>query len=294
MNNHTQTTVLVAGATGYLGGHVCRALKESGYRVKALARNRAGLEPVLPFVDDIFVGQATNDATLEGLCEGVDVVFSSIGIHGSIPRKITVWDVDYGANTNILRRAQAAGVRHFIFISVMNAEVMREAIQVAEARERVGDALRDSGMTWTLLRPTGFFNDLKEFFDMIDRFGRAWLVGDGSARSNPIHGADLAGIVAQAISDSRWHNGVFDVGGPDVCSMREIVEMVFECADKPVKLHAIPPGLARVFAALIQPFHSGMADFLRFFMYEMLNDGIGETHGDRHMRDFFAALARKE
>ncbi len=116
MNNHTQTTVLVAGATGYLGGHVCRALKQAGYRVKALARDRARLESVLPYVDEIFVGQATDDATLEGLCEGVDVVFSSIGIHGNIPRKITAWDVDYGANMNILRRAQAAGVQHFLYL----------------------------------------------------------------------------------------------------------------------------------------------------------------------------------
>ncbi len=164
---------------------------------------------------------------------------------------------------------------------------------MAEARERVGDALQDSGMTWTLLRPTGFFNDLEELFDMIDRFGRAWLIGKGTAQSNPIHGADLAEIVAQTIGDSRWHNGAFGVGGPDICTMREVVEMVFECAGKPMKLHAIPPGLARILAALIQPFHPGAADFLRFFMYEMLYDGIGETHGDHHTRDFFAVLTKR-
>ncbi len=291
MNNHAQTTVLVAGATGYLGRHVCKAVKQAGYRVKALARDPARLESVLPFIDEVFVGQATDDATLNGLCEGVDVVFSSIGIHGNIPRKITVWDVDYGANMNILRRAQTAVVQQFIFISVMGAEVMRERIQVAEAREQVGDAMRTSGMTWTLLRPTGFFNDLEGFYEMINRYGHAWLVGDGAARSNPIHGADLAEIVAQTIEDSRWHNGAFGVGGPDIYTMREIVQTVFECAGKPMKLHAIPPGLARAFATLIHPFHPGAADFLRFFMYEMLNDGIGEIHGVHHIRDFFASLA---
>jgi uncharacterized protein YbjT (DUF2867 family) len=293
VKNHAGTTVLVAGATGYLGGYVCRALSEAGYRVKALTRDRGRLEPVLPYVDEVFVGQATDDATLNSLCQNVDVVFSSIGIHGSISRKITVWDVDYGANMNILRRAQASGVRQFIFISVLNAEVMRKTIQVAEARERVGDAVRTSGMTWTLLRPTGFFNDLEGFFNMINGKGRAWLIGKGNAMSNPIHGADLAEIVVQTIGDPHWHNAAFGVGGPDICSMREIAEMVFESIGKPVKISTLPPGLMGLLASIIQPFHTPGADFLRFFTYEMINDGIGEPHGTHHMSEFFAALAKR-
>ena len=294
MNNPTQTTVLVAGATGYLGGHVCQALKEAGYHVKALARDPGRLGRAQPFVDEIFIGQATDDTTLESLCEGVDVVFSSIGIHGNLPRKPTVWDVDYGANLNILRRAQAAQVKHFIFVSVLNAEVMRETIQAAEARERIGDAMRASGLTWTLLRPTGFFNDLEIFFNTIERQGRAWLVGDGAARSNPIHGADLARIVAQAIQDPRWHNGAFGVGGPDTCAVREIVEMIFDSLGKPLKISAIPPALVRVFATVVQPIHPVAADFLRFFIYEMLHDGIGDPYGTHHIRDLFAALAERK
>ena len=293
MSRHEATTVLVAGATGYLGGHVCRALKQDGYRVKALTRDLARLEPVRPFVDEVFVGQATDNATLEGLCDGVDVVFSSVGIHGKMPRKITVWDVDYGANMNILQRAQEAGVGHFIFISVLNADVMRPHIQVAEARERVGDAMRASGMTWTLLRPTGFFNDLAGFFDMIRRQGRAWLIGKGEARSNPIHGADLANIVVQAIEDPCWRDGAFGVGGPDIYTMRQIVALAFEALGKPMKLHSLPPWTAHTLASIIGPFHPTAADFLRFFTYEMLEDGVGDPHGDHHISDFYAELAQK-
>lgn len=291
MNDVRQKTVLVAGATGYLGGHVCQALKQADHRVKALVRDPERLGAAGRFADEIFVGQATDDATLDGLCDGVDVVFSSIGLHGSISRKSSVWDVDYAANMNILRRAQAARVEQFIFISVINAPAMRETIQVAEARERVGDALRASGLTWTLLRPTGFFNDLEGFFEMIRRRGRAWFVGDGSPRSNPIHGADLARIVVQAIDDPRWYDGAFDVGGPDTYSMREIAESIFESLDRPAKITTVPPSLVRVLARMIQPFHGPGADFLRFFSYEMLHDGIGEPHGSHHIKAFFDALA---
>ena len=87
--NDGQKKVLVAGATGYLGKFVVEAFKERGYWVRALTRDEARLAEAGPFtapgianddVDEIFVGELTDPSTLDGLMDGIDIVFSSVGI----------------------------------------------------------------------------------------------------------------------------------------------------------------------------------------------------------------------
>jgi uncharacterized protein YbjT (DUF2867 family) len=81
-------TVLIAGSTGYLGRYAVWAFKRRGYRVRALTRSEENLGRIGPFrapavsdaVDEVFVGEVTKPETLEGLMQGVDLVFSSVGI----------------------------------------------------------------------------------------------------------------------------------------------------------------------------------------------------------------------
>ena len=71
--------VLVAGATGYLGGYVARELKARGYFVRALARSPAKLEAIRDCLDEIVEAEVTRPETLAQVCGGIDVVFSSVG-----------------------------------------------------------------------------------------------------------------------------------------------------------------------------------------------------------------------
>src|SRR6185437_16481110 len=115
--------VLVAGATGYLGRFVAKEFKVRGYWVRVLARNPDKLKTPGPFlepaiadlVDDVFVGEVTKPETLRGLCDGIKVVFSSIGISRQRDR-LSYMDVDYQGNRNLLDLAVAAQVRKFVFI----------------------------------------------------------------------------------------------------------------------------------------------------------------------------------
>ena len=72
--------VLVAGATGYIGGFVVKALKAKGYWIRALSRYTAKIDSINEFVEEVFVGEVTQPKSLYGLCNDTDVVFSSIGI----------------------------------------------------------------------------------------------------------------------------------------------------------------------------------------------------------------------
>jgi uncharacterized protein YbjT (DUF2867 family) len=93
--------VLVAGSTGYLGHYVIKELKKHGYWVRALARNPQKLEGVQEDIDEVFVGEVTQPNTLHGVCDGIDVVFSSVGITRQHDH-VTYMDVDYQGNMNLL------------------------------------------------------------------------------------------------------------------------------------------------------------------------------------------------
>ena len=125
--------VLVCGGTGYIGGHVIDGLKENGYWVRGLAREKSKEKLVGKKCDDVFVGEATANETLPGVCDGIDVVFSSIGLHTS-DKKPTLWQLDYQANINIFEEAKKSGVKHCIFISTMGGPAMARQSQLALAR----------------------------------------------------------------------------------------------------------------------------------------------------------------
>ena len=101
--------ILVAGATGYLGRNVVKAFKDRGYWVRALGRSEARLDPIKEFADELFTGEVTDPASLDGLCDGIDVVFSSVGIT-RLKDGLSFEDVDYQGNMYLLTVAESSGV----------------------------------------------------------------------------------------------------------------------------------------------------------------------------------------
>ena len=281
--------VVVAGATGYSGGEVVRALHEAGHWVRALARDASRLGSLRELCDDVFVGEATQPETLGGLCEDIDVVFSSIGIR-HLRRRPTIWDVDCQANLHLVAAAEQAGVADFIFLSVLRGPEMRSTVPVAEARERVVDALAKTKLHWAVLRPTGFFNDMKDFLEMA-RAGRVWLVGDGSARVNPIHGADIGAHVVDMLEHGYDTGHARDLGGPDTFSLREIGELAFRVIDRPPRFGRIPVSFLRLAAALSKPFNQNVAAIVAMFAMLGSADGTAPESGTHHLEDWYRDLS---
>lgn len=280
--------VVVAGATGYLGRHVVRALHAAGHRVRALARDADRLNDVCDLCHEVFVGRAAEADSLAGLCEGADAVFSSLGKR-DFKRRPSLEEVDYQANRNILDRAVEARVGRFLFISAKSADAFRE-MGLSMPREDLVDDLVASGLPWTVLRPTGFFNDMEEMFQMAVK-GTGWVLGDGSVTINPIHGADLAAEVVRRLEDPSAAGAAYDVGGPDVFTMREIVSLAFEVLGKEPKIKSCPLWVIRVIASVARPFHSMLGSMLGAVGRMDRVDMVGAAVGTHHLRDFFEELA---
>jgi uncharacterized protein YbjT (DUF2867 family) len=114
---------MVAGATGYLGNFLVKALHHHGYWVKALTRSEAKLSELRPAINEVFIGEVTKPETLRGLAQEVDVVMSTVGITRQ-KDGLTYQEVDYQGNVNLLREALKSGVRKFIYVSALKAREM--------------------------------------------------------------------------------------------------------------------------------------------------------------------------
>ena len=274
--------VLVAGATGYLGQFVTKALKAKGHWVRALGRSAARLAPVEEYADELFIGEVTDPRSLDGLCDGVDTVFSSVGITRQ-KDGLTYNDVDHLANRNLLAIAEASAVSKFMYVHVLNAERLRHVAMV-QAKQAFVDELKRSGLEHVVICPTGFFSDMEEFLSMA-RSGRVYLFGDGSSRINPIHGADLAGVCVTAL---ETRESQIDVGGPEVLTYREIAELAFDVLGQPEKITCVQkPLVSAAVGALRWLTPAKIYGPLEFMASVMTMDVIGQPHGQRRLADHF-------
>ena len=291
MNHRDLPRVLVAGGTGYIGGGVLEVLQQQSFWVRALCREPNRLrEPSR--CGDIFVGQVTRPETLKGLCQGIDVVFTSIGTR-SLIRKPTIWEVDYQGNLNLLEAAQQEGVKHFIFVSVVHGTEMARLSPIAEAREKVAQAVQESGLDYTIFAPTGFFNDMAEFFFAAQKRGAIRLFGEGGGRINPLSALDFGEEVARVILDSERRNGVREVGGCETFTHRQIAELAFKALEQDPQIHSLPPWAVNLVATLVRPFHYNAYTLFKFFEYiARTPDVTGEALGWRRLENFLANLAQ--
>ena len=285
--------VLVAGATGYLGRFVVQEFSRRGYRVRALVRNPRKLEETGPFlepavmdqINEVFMGEVTRPETLLGLCDDIDIVFSSIGITRQ-KDKLTFRDVDYQGNRNILNIALAKSVKKFIYVSVFNAH-MFEYLGIIKAHEDFVRDLQDSGLDYAVIRPTGYFSDMTEFLRMA-KSGRVYLIGSGGNKLNPIHGADLAKVCVDAVNGRERE---IPVGGPLTYSLKETAELAFSTLGKKPKITRIPPWLAKLAVRVIRPFNKQMSDLVEFFTAAGQSDGVAPTTGTHTLRSYYEEVA---
>lgn len=274
--------VLVAGATGYLGRFLCAEYAWRGHHVTALVRETARAEAL---ADLSIEAEATRPDTLKGIMDGMDLVVSSLGITRQADG-LGYREVDFQANLNLLREAEAAGVKRFAYVHVLNADAM-SGVPLVDAKAAFVAALHASDMPATVVAPTGYFSDMGEILAMAKR-GRVWLFGDGSQRLNPIHGADLAVAVADATEAGR---GWTEIGGPDVMTQGEIARAAFAALGTTPRITHLPDVLRRAALTVLPIIPRRLSGPARFFLTALELDMVAPRFGTRHLADHFATLA---
>ncbi len=274
--------VLIAGATGYLGRFVVQEFKKQGYWVRALARDTARLENLSEYIDEIFTGEVTDTNSLSGVCKDIDIVFTSVGITKQ-KDNLTYMDVDYQGNMNLLEEAKKEGTSKFFYVSVFNAEKMKN-LKGIQAKLKFTDELKESGLDYTIVYPNGFFSDMLDYLKMAKQ-GRGYVFGSGKYRMNPIHGQDLAEVCVNAVTGEKYE---INVGGPDILTHNEILTIAFGSLGKTTKISKIPIWIRNLIVAILKIFTSVKTyGPIEFFMTVLAIDMVAPTYGKHHLKDFF-------
>ena len=274
--------VLVAGASGYLGRYVVETFKKQGYWIRALARNKIKLESISEYIDETFVGEVTDSAALSGICQDIDIVFSSIGITRQKDGR-TYMEVDYQGNMNLLEEAKKEKISKFIYISVFNAQKMGH-LKGVRAKLKFEEKLKNSGLEYSIVYPNGFFSDMLEYLQMAGR-GKAYVFGNGENKINPIHGQDLAERCVEAAGGTEKE---IDVGGPDILSHNQIIALAFESVNKTTRIQRIPIWIRDAIVAILRVVTPvKIYGPLEFFMSVLALDLVAPAYGKHHLKDFF-------
>jgi uncharacterized protein YbjT (DUF2867 family) len=276
--------VLIAGATGYLGRYVTKEFKDRGYFVRVLLRSAKKIDGLLDSTDEIIEAQITEPETLDGICDGIDLVFSSVGITRQ-KDGLTFKDVDYQGNKNLLEVAIKAGVKKFVYVSAFNGPDLRH-LDIIDAHEAFVDELKASDIQYSVLRPTGYFSDMGEVFEMA-RKGRVWLIGDGQNRVNPIHGADLAVACVDAMEGDTQE---IDVGGPEILTWYQVADLAFEVVGKPAKVSRVPGWLTWSALRVAKSFNRHQGELLAFFTTMATTDVVAPPRGTHTLEDHYRRL----
>ena len=265
--------------------------------MRVISRSRERLFEPGPFtapaleagdIDELFIGELTQPETLAGVADGIDLVFSSVGISRQRDG-LTFEQVDYQCNRNLIDLAEAANVDMFAYVSMQGAENIMQ-LAITQAHEKVVSDLRSSSMDYRVIRPCGYFSDMGVLYDMAAK-GRSFLVGKGENLMNPIHGADLAVVCVETIEGGEEE---VEAGGPDIMTQREAAELAFEVIGQPAKISVVPMWVARGFARFIGLLSKQFGDLADFIVTAGEIDGVGPQRGTTTLRSYFEEMHAKK
>jgi uncharacterized protein YbjT (DUF2867 family) len=252
-----ETLVTVFGGSGFLGRHLVRALVREGYRVRPAVRrpDLAGHLQPLGRVGQIHAVQANlrYPASVEAAVRGADVVINLVGVLFERGKQRFEAVHAEGAH-NVAQAAAAAGAK-LVHVSALGADADSPALYgrtKAQGEAAVLATVPDA----TIFRPSIQFGPEDDFFNRFAGMARISpalpLIGGGNTRFQPVFVGDVAQAILRAV-DGRARGGtIYELGGPEVRSFKELMEYVLAVTERKRLLLPLPFGLARFKAHFLQ------------------------------------------
>lgn len=282
--------ILVAGASGALGSEVLKKLHEKNLEIRGLVFSENGSEKIAPYTTDVWKADASKgNIQIKGITKDVTTVISAMGKSVSLftDRGNTFLENDFYANSNLLDDALRHGVKRFVYVSIKGAGEASD-FEIPKTHRMFENALINSGIDYTIIRPVGFFSGLNDLAIMAKR-KLIPIVGDGSARTNSIHQEDLAQVVVNNLFQGP---PVMEVGGPLIHTRLEMAEMIQDKIGG--KILKVPEKIAEWGMFLPEMVDESMAAKLKYFKHITTHDMIGEPHGNITFKQYLDNLELKD
>lgn len=259
------SSIILLGATGTIGRATLSELQAQGHDVTCLVRcgSAANLPAGAKFLE---VDLVDTDAVARVLatCGAAAVISCMASRTGGAA---DAWAVDYQANLNVLKAAQAAGIDHFILLSAIC--VQKPLLEFQRAKRAFETALMASGLRWSIVRPTAFFKSLSGQVKRVQAGKPFLLFGDGTLTAcTPISNRDLARYLVGCLQMPERIDRILPVGGPGpALTPRAQGELLFDLLGKTPRFRHVPVALMDAIIATLSALgrvNTGMAQKTEF------------------------------
>lgn len=253
-----QQLVTVFGGSGFVGRHVVRALVKRGYRVRVAVRrpDLANFLQPIGTVGQIHAVQANlrYPASVTGAVKGSDAVVNLVGIMQEQGRQSFSAVQANGARA-VAQACATVGITRLVHVSALGASA--ESASVYARSKAEGEAAMFASVPGAIvLRPSVMFGPEDTFFNRFASLARMLpvlpLVGGGVTKFQPAFVGDVAETVARAVDGTVQGGRVYELGGPEVQSLRQIVEEVCKVTGRKRLLAPLPFPLARIMGSVLQ------------------------------------------
>ena len=239
--NNASSTILVAGATGFLGSEICRQLIEKKKKVKGLVRATSDPGKIAQLKEsgvEIIEGDLKDKASLEKSLQGVSSIISTVSSTLSRQEGDSIQTVDDEGQNNLIDAAVSRGVSQFIYVSFCS---MPGQFPLQTAKRKVEKHLAESGMSYTILQPTYFMEIwLSPALGFDFPNARANIYGEGKNKISWIAVKDVASFAVASLDNPAAKNKIIQLGGPEALSPLEVVNIFETTRGKKFDLQFVP------------------------------------------------------
>jgi uncharacterized protein YbjT (DUF2867 family) len=219
--------IFLTGGTGFIGGHVRRALLQKGHEIRLLTHKRGDVrEDCVEQVE----GDVTRLETFAGMAEGCDATVNLVGIIREFPgRGITFERLHAEATRNVMAAAKAAGITRHLQMSALGTRADATS-GYHRSKFQAEEAVRASGLNWTIFRPSIVFGPKDDFVNKLAGYIRSYpaipVIGDGKYRLQPISADDVARCFVMALGMPETGGQTFELCGPDRLPYSDMLDTI--------------------------------------------------------------------
>lgn len=275
--------ILLFGATGNLGQAIANKLKQKGYEISSVVRNKIKKGKLESITHKIIVADVTKPSDLVNICNGFDIVISSLGksVSPNDKSKPTFNDIDYIANSNILNEAKKSNVKKFIYVSAFHSEQYLQ-LEYFKVHHEFSEKLISSGIDYSIIKPPAIFSAYVDMIEMAKK-GQLINIGLGDKKTNPIYEGDLAKIAVDSINES---NSTIEAGGKTTYTRRQLNEIVQQTINPSKSIKNVPLRMFKCLLPIIKIFNRNTFDKFSFFIEVLQHDTIAPQLGEMTFEEY--------
>ena len=265
--------ILVVGATGFLGAKILRQLeRDETFALRAMSRRGTPTDAIAAV--EWVRGDLMNPISLDAALKGVDIVVSSA--NGYMKETI---DADFEGNKNLIDAAVRAGVKRFVFLSIVACEAA-PAVPHFHAKKVAEDLIKASGLPYVFVRAPAFLDQSADYIADAVKAGRFYVVGDKTTKWSYVLTDDLATSIAKAATypGQEIDNQTIDIGWLDGAkSQNEIAELIAQVTGQSLTLWVVPWMVFNVLVRLVKPFSELGYDLMQMFLFFRAGRFVSDT-----------------